>query len=139
MRYFLYAYILMTTPCQCGHRHPTNRSHADGVNEKASWLIDKKRPGCTHPITNTYVSIEKEGIMKTITPTELRSNIYKILDEILNSGVPLEINKGGRRLRIIPVAKSSEKLAGKKPVYRLIENPELLLTIYSAKTVKQRR
>ncbi|PKL76092.1 MAG: type II toxin-antitoxin system prevent-host-death family antitoxin [Candidatus Melainabacteria bacterium HGW-Melainabacteria-1] len=41
--------------------------------------------------------------MKTFTPTELRSNVYRILDEILSSGVPVEIEKNGRRLRIIPV------------------------------------
>ncbi len=41
--------------------------------------------------------------MKTVTPTELRANIYKLLEEVLNSGIPLEINKGNRRLRIVPV------------------------------------
>ena len=43
--------------------------------------------------------------MKTITITELRGNIYKLLDEILNTGIPIEINKGGRKLRIMPVTK----------------------------------
>ncbi len=43
--------------------------------------------------------------MKTITPTELRSNIYNLLDEILDSGVPIEISKGNRKLRIVPVEK----------------------------------
>ena len=46
--------------------------------------------------------------MKTVSPTELRSNIYKLLDEVLNSGVPIEINKGGKLLRIVPVAKSNK-------------------------------
>ena len=43
--------------------------------------------------------------MKTITPTELRSNIYNLLDEILRTGIPIEINKGNRKLRIVPVEK----------------------------------
>jgi len=43
--------------------------------------------------------------MKTVTPTELRTNIYNLLEEILNTGVPLEIKKGNKRLRIIPVKK----------------------------------
>ncbi|MCA9967017.1 MAG: type II toxin-antitoxin system Phd/YefM family antitoxin, partial [Anaerolineales bacterium] len=42
--------------------------------------------------------------MKTITVTELRSNIYNLLQEVLDTGVPLEINKGGQKLRIAPVA-----------------------------------
>lgn len=41
--------------------------------------------------------------MKTITVTELRGNIYKLLDEILATGIPLEINRGGRKLTITPV------------------------------------
>jgi prevent-host-death family protein len=43
--------------------------------------------------------------MKTVTPTELRSNIYHLLDEVLNTGLPLEIKKGEQKLRIIPVEK----------------------------------
>ncbi len=41
--------------------------------------------------------------MKTITATELRRNIYHLLDEILRTGIPIEINKGDKKLRILPV------------------------------------
>lgn len=40
--------------------------------------------------------------MKTITVTELRSNIYNLLDEVLTTGVPLAIKRGGRKLTIAP-------------------------------------
>lgn len=43
--------------------------------------------------------------MKRITPTELRANLYRLLDEVLATGVPLEIKKGDRKLRITPVEK----------------------------------
>ena len=43
--------------------------------------------------------------MKTITPTELRSNIYNLLDKVLNTGIPLEVTKGGEKLRIVPVGR----------------------------------
>lgn len=43
--------------------------------------------------------------MKTVTPTELRANIYNILEEVLRTGVPIEVNKGGRRLKIVPIEK----------------------------------
>jgi prevent-host-death family protein len=43
--------------------------------------------------------------MKTVTPTELRANIYQLLDEVLNTGIPLEIKKGDKKLRIVPVEK----------------------------------
>lgn len=41
--------------------------------------------------------------MKTITVTELRSNIYNLFDEVLTTGIPLEVKKGERKLRIVPV------------------------------------
>ena len=46
--------------------------------------------------------------MKTVTPTELRANIYKLLEEVLDTGIPLEINKGNKRLRIVPVAQGQK-------------------------------
>ncbi|MEZ4728658.1 MAG: type II toxin-antitoxin system prevent-host-death family antitoxin [Caldilineaceae bacterium] len=41
--------------------------------------------------------------MNSVTVTELRGNIYHLLDEVLATGVPLEIKRGGRKLRITPV------------------------------------
>ena len=46
--------------------------------------------------------------MKTVTPTELRGNIYRILDEILNTGIPVEVDKGGRKLIIAPVERTDK-------------------------------
>lgn len=43
--------------------------------------------------------------MKTITPTELRADIYNLLEQVLTTGVPIEIKKGDRKLRIVPVDK----------------------------------
>jgi len=36
-----------------------------------------------------------------VTASELRTNIYRFLDEVLETGVPLEIERKGRTLRII--------------------------------------
>ena len=41
--------------------------------------------------------------MKKVTPTQLRADIYNLLDEVLRTGLPLEINKGDKKLRIVPV------------------------------------
>ncbi len=43
--------------------------------------------------------------MKTVTPTELRRNIYKLLEKVLDTGIPLEVKKGDRTLRIEPIEK----------------------------------
>ncbi|NER24394.1 MAG: type II toxin-antitoxin system Phd/YefM family antitoxin [Symploca sp. SIO1C2] len=58
--------------------------------------------------------------MKRVTPTELRGNLYKLLDEILETGIPLEIDRGGKRLQIVPVEKV-DKLQG------LISRPEVIV------------
>lgn len=39
----------------------------------------------------------------TVTASELRQNVYRLLDEVLRTGTPLEIERGGQRLRIVPV------------------------------------
>ncbi len=36
-----------------------------------------------------------------VTASKLRENIYRILDEVLLTGEPVEIERNGRRLRII--------------------------------------
>lgn len=38
----------------------------------------------------------------SITATELRARIYKVLDRVLQTGEPQEIVRGGRRLLIVP-------------------------------------
>lgn len=73
--------------------------------------------------------------MKTITPTELRTNIYKLLEEVLDSGIPLEIKKGGKRLRIVPV-EEGQKLDNLIPRPEAIQgDPEELVTISWEKEV----
>jgi Antitoxin Phd_YefM, type II toxin-antitoxin system len=37
----------------------------------------------------------------TITASKLREDIYRILDQVLATGEPVEIERNGRRLRII--------------------------------------
>ena len=73
--------------------------------------------------------------MKTVSPTELRSNIFKLLDEVLSSGIPLEINKGGQLLRIVPVEKNNKlaKLSSRPDV--IVGNPDDLVGIRWEKEV----
>jgi hypothetical protein len=41
--------------------------------------------------------------MPAISASQLRQDVYRLLDQVLRSGVPLDIDRGGRRLRIVPV------------------------------------
>jgi len=38
-----------------------------------------------------------------LTASSLRQNVYRILDEVLEAGVAVEIERRGRLLRIVPV------------------------------------
>jgi hypoxanthine phosphoribosyltransferase len=49
----------------------------------------------------------------TITASKLRENIYRILDEVAETGVPVEVMRKGVKLRIAPEVKRS-KLANLK-------------------------
>ena len=41
----------------------------------------------------------------TIKPTEFRKNIYKLLDQVINTGIPIEIERKGKRIKIGPEKK----------------------------------
>jgi antitoxin (DNA-binding transcriptional repressor) of toxin-antitoxin stability system len=49
-----------------------------------------------------------------LSASRLRQDIYRILDEVLSTGVPVDIERRGRLLRIVPV----------EPPDRLRELPE---------------
>ncbi|MBE9145648.1 type II toxin-antitoxin system Phd/YefM family antitoxin [Planktothrix mougeotii] len=68
--------------------------------------------------------------MKSVTPKELQGNLDNLLDEILRTGIPLEIDRGGKRLRIVPVEKL-EKL--QNLVYRphvILGEPDDLIDLH---------
>lgn len=38
----------------------------------------------------------------SISASKLRENIYRLLDEVLETGIPLEVERNGRKLTIAP-------------------------------------
>lgn len=50
----------------------------------------------------------------TLSATALRANLYKVLDEVLATGVPVEIKRKGRNLKIVP--EETKPVAGKLKV-----------------------
>ena len=64
----------------------------------------------------------------SLSASKLRENIYKILDQILETGVPVEIERDGRLLRISPVEPPS-KLANLRPRKFLRGDPEDLVCL----------
>ena len=55
-----------------------------------------------------------------VKSTELRANLYRLLDRVLSTGEPLEVERKGRRIRIAP-ATPKNKLS------RLEAHPEDLV------------
>jgi len=43
-----------------------------------------------------------------ITPTYLRKNIFKILDQVIEFGIPVEIKRKGKILKIVPTEKTAK-------------------------------
>lgn len=48
---------------------------------------------------------------KPLTPTQLRSNLYRVLDEVAETGAPQEIVRGERRLLIVPADRPRFRMA----------------------------
>lgn len=62
-----------------------------------------------------------------ITPTQLRKDLFKVLDQVVKTGAPAKINRGGHCLKII-LDDPGSKLDRLKPIKGLIRgNPDDLL------------
>lgn len=55
-----------------------------------------------------------------VTASELRQDVYRLLDQVLETGEPLEIERKGRKLRIV-AADTGSKLD------RLVGNPGYII------------
>jgi hypothetical protein len=54
-----------------------------------------------------------------ISASQLRQDVYRLLDQVLATGRPLEIERNGQLLRITPVVASSR-------LERVVPRPELI-------------
>ena len=66
-----------------------------------------------------------------LTASKLRENIYRILDQVAETGVPVEIVRGRRRLKIVPAEDSApSKIARLKARPKtLVGDPQRLVHI----------
>ena len=56
---------------------------------------------------------------ETYSATALRADLYRLLDRVLETGVPIDIERNGRRVRIAP-ADAPSRLDRLKPMPGLI-------------------
>jgi len=69
-----------------------------------------------------------DDVLMAISSTKLRENIYALLDEILETGKPLEVDRKGRKLLIIPEPPKS-KLARLRKRGTIKGDPEDLVSM----------
>jgi hypothetical protein len=63
-----------------------------------------------------------------ITPSRLRQNVYRILDEAIETGQPVEVVRKGRVLKIVPPPRTEDKLASlKRRPGAIVGNPDDLV------------
>lgn len=62
-----------------------------------------------------------------ISATKLRANLYKVLEQVAKSGVPVEVEHKGRRLKIVP-GEQPDKLSRLKPHPEYLKvDPDLIV------------
>jgi hypothetical protein len=63
---------------------------------------------------------------KVLTASGLRADVYRVLDEVLETGGAVEIERRGRRIRIVPVT-PGKKLDRLAPRAVIVGDPEELI------------
>jgi prevent-host-death family protein len=67
--------------------------------------------------------------METLSLTALRKQLYQVVDRVLETGVPVEIERHGKKLMIVPVEQPASKLAKLKRRNGIIGNPDELVDL----------
>lgn len=65
---------------------------------------------------------------KPMTPTELRKDLYRVLDDVLETGIPQEVLRGARLLMIVPAGGRRLRLADLPRREALACSPEELVS-----------
>lgn len=67
--------------------------------------------------------------METYSLTALRKQLYKVVDHVLESGIPVEIERKGQKLLLIPAQKPVSKLANLKRRKGIVGDPDDLVQL----------
>lgn len=69
--------------------------------------------------------------MEPVSASRLRQDVYRLLDQVIETGVPLEIVRGGHRLRIELDAQSGrlQRLVGNGNPDAIVGDPDDLVAL----------
>ncbi len=73
--------------------------------------------------------------MKALTASQLRANVYRLLDQVIETGEALEVHRGKKKVKIVPVlpVKRTQRLK-KRPW--IVGNPENIVSVNWSKEWK---
>lgn len=60
--------------------------------------------------------------------TALRRNLYKVVDKVLETGIPVEIERNGRSVLITPAESTFSKLSRLPRRHAIVGDPDELVT-----------
>lgn len=66
--------------------------------------------------------------MRPLSLTALRQQLFKVIDQVIETGIPIEIERRGYRLKIVLEEKRS-KLDNLKPHHTIVGDPEELVEL----------
>ncbi len=69
-----------------------------------------------------------ESTVPPMSVTALRQNLFKVVDQVLDTGVPVEIERHGKKLLLIP-AEPVSKLVNLKRRHIIVGDPEDLVDL----------
>ena len=64
-----------------------------------------------HVRINIHIDVRVVGCYDAamvVKPSRLRANLYRLLDHVLRTGEPIEIDRGGKKLLIVPKEKQAK-------------------------------
>ncbi len=70
----------------------------------------------------------EDGKVKPISLTSLRNQLFKVVDEAIRTGIPVEIERKGHRLQIVP-EKKKNILENIKPHDCIVGSPDDLVDL----------
>lgn len=79
----------------------------------------------------------EECSVSQLSLTALRERLFKVVDQVIKTGVPAEIERRGHRLRIV-LAEKKSKLGRLTPHRAIVGDPEELVSLKVGKWRKER-
>jgi prevent-host-death family protein len=67
--------------------------------------------------------------MKSLSLTALRQNLFGIVDKVIQTGVPVEIERNGKKVFLVPDEPLKTRLSNLKPRDWIVGDPDELLRI----------